>query len=138
MNAQFSGRFAAFIGFDEKLAHQILAGCDLLLMPSLYEPCGLTQMYALKYGTVPLVRSVGGLRDSIKKYNAKNGRGTGFKFSQNTLGDLLLEMARALSVYNNKSSWQALMINGMKTDNSWDNAAKKYLRLYLKAISKTT
>jgi starch synthase len=95
-------------------------------------------MYALKYGTVPLVRSVGGLRDSIKKYNAKNGRGTGFKFSQNTLGDLLLEMARALSVYNNKSSWQALMINGMETDNSWDNAAKKYLRLYLKAITKIT
>jgi starch synthase len=94
-------------------------------------------MYALKYGTVPLVRSVGGLRDSIKKYNAVNGRGTGFKFSQNTLADLLLEIGRALSVYNDKPSWQSLMLNGMETDNSWDNAAKKYQRLYLKALSKT-
>ncbi len=134
MNAKFPGQFAAHIGFDEKLAHQILAGSDLFLMPSLYEPCGLTQMYALKYGTVPLVRSVGGLRDSIKKYNAKNSQGTGFKFSQNTLKDLLLELARALSVYKNKSSWKSLMINGMETNNSWDNAAKKYLRLYLKAL----
>jgi starch synthase len=137
MTAEFSGRFAAHIGFEEKLAHKVLAGSDLLLMPSLYEPCGLTQMYALKYGTVPLVRSVGGLRDSIKKYNAVNGRGTGFKFSQNTLADLLLEIGRALSVYNDKPSWQSLMLNGMETDNSWDNAAKKYQRLYLKALSKT-
>ena len=137
MNTQFPGRFAAHIGFDEKLAHQILAGGDLLLMPSLYEPCGLTQMYALKYGTVPLVRSVGGLRDSIKKYNAKNGRGTGFKFSQNTLKDLLMAIGRALSVYNDKPRWESLMINGMETDNSWDNAARKYLRLYLKTLPKT-
>ena len=136
MRKRFPERCGTFIGFDEKLAHQILAGSDLLLMPSYYEPCGLTQMYALKYGTVPLVRSVGGLQDTVKKYNPKTQTGTGFKFKKNKFNYLLQELGRALSLYKSKSRWRRLMLNGMQMDYGWDRAAAQYLRLYNKALKR--
>jgi starch synthase len=127
-------RAGVAIGFDEPLAHQILAGSDILFMPSGYEPCGLTQMYAMKYGTVPLVRAVGGLKDSVREFQAKSGRGTGFKFRHEEKADCLRALDKALSLYRNKAAWRRLRLAGMAEDFSWTRAAEKYNRLYLKAL----
>ncbi|MBT5469205.1 MAG: glycogen synthase GlgA [Nitrospina sp.] len=121
-------RYATALTFDDTLAHQILAGSDMFLMPSTYEPCGLTQMYALKYGTVPLVSSVGGLDDSIQTFDGKIG--TGFKFAPNDKNSLLLALKKALACFSDKSSWECLVNNGMSKDFSWDNAGGKYSDLY--------
>lgn len=134
LNKRFPDRVGARIGFDEKLAHIILAGSDLLLMPSQYEPCGLTQMYSLKYGTVPVVRAVGGLRDSIQEFNGKTMKGTGFKFKK--VDSLFRTVKKALSVYQKKKAWRRLMLNGMEADHGWDRAARKYSRAYMRAIKK--
>ncbi len=127
-------RAGVAIGFDEPLAHQILAGSDILFMPSGYEPCGLTQMYAMKYGTVPLVRAVGGLKDSVREFQAKSGSGTGFKFRHEEKADCLRALDKALSLYRNKAAWRRLRLAGMAEDFSWTRAAEKYNRLYLKAL----
>ncbi len=129
-------RIGVRIGFDEKLAHQILAGSDILLMPSQYEPCGLTQMYSLKYGTVPVVRSVGGLADSIKEFNLKTSKGTGFKFKKFTPDHLHKAVQKALSVYRKKNQWQKLILNDMNADFGWDRAAKKYCQLFQRVLKK--
>ena len=122
-------------GFDEKLAHQIIAGSDLLLMPSQYEPCGLTQMYALRYGTVPVVRRVGGLADTVKAFQPGKNRGTGFLFTQPETAALIRSLRKALALYQKKTLWRKLMLNGMKQDFSWDQAAKHYERLYRRALA---
>ncbi|MFQ5450753.1 MAG: glycogen synthase GlgA [Nitrospinaceae bacterium] len=134
MSKRFPGQCATVIGFDEPLAHQILAGSDILLMPSQYEPCGLTQMYALKYGTAPVVRAVGGLHDSIKTFNHTTRKGTGFKFKHFEINHLLKTVQKALFIYKNKPCWHRLMLNGMEADYSWDRAAGKYTRLYFKVL----
>ena len=131
---QYPDKVGVRIGFDEKLAHQILAGSDILLMPSQYEPCGLTQMYSLKYGAVPVVRAVGGLGDSIKEFNRKTFRGTGFKFKKFTPEDLHHTIQKALSVYRKKDQWQKLTLNAMTANLGWDRAAKKYCQLYRRAL----
>jgi starch synthase len=136
VNKRLPDRVGVHIGFDEKLAHQILAGSDILLMPSQYEPCGLTQMYSLKYGTVPVVRSVGGLADSIKEFNGKTLKGTGFKFKKFAPEHLHRAIQKALSVYQKKASWQALTVNAMNADFGWDRAAKKYCQLYRRVLKK--
>ena len=125
---------ATALKFDESLGHRILAGSDMLLMPSLYEPCGLTQMYALKYGTVPIVRSVGGLKDSIQEFSDKTGKGTGFKFKAPQAKFFLKSLQKALSCFHQTQTWKKLMLNGMAKDNSWEFAAKKYSRLYQKTL----
>ena len=136
VNKRLPDRVGVHIGFDEKLAHQILAGSDILLMPSQYEPCGLTQMYSLKYGTVPVVRSVGGLADSIKEFNRKTLKGTGFKFKKFTPDHLHRAIQKAVSVYRKKNPWQALTVNAMNADFGWDRAAKKYCQLYRRVLKK--
>ncbi len=123
--------------FDETLAHAIYAGSDLFLMPSRYEPCGLGQMIALRYGSVPLVRKTGGLVDTVVPYHAKTGLGTGFMFEKYSAASLIAEVRRALTVYRNKEKWKALMKVGMKQDFSWKRSAKEYVKLYRKAMRKT-
>ena len=127
-------KIATALKFDESLGHRILAGSDMLLMPSLYEPCGLTQMYALKYGTVPIVRAVGGLKDSIQEFSEKTGKGTGFKFKAPQTKFFLKSLQKALSCFHKTQTWKKLMLNGMAKDNSWEFAAKKYSRLYQKSL----
>jgi len=114
----------------EPLAHQIEAGADMFLMPSLYEPCGLNQMYSMRYGTVPVVRATGGLDDTVQQFNPGSGTGTGFKFGPYEAGALLEKIREALYFYARPEQWQKIQHNGMLVDNSWDAAAKKYLELY--------
>ena len=115
---------------SEALAHQIEAGADIFLMPSLYEPCGLNQMYSMRYGTVPLVRATGGLDDTVEQFNPSTGAGTGFKFGPYEAGALLEKIREALYFYGRPDDWQKIQRNGMLVDNSWEAAAKKYAALY--------
>jgi starch synthase len=119
----------------EPLAHQIEAGADMFLMPSLYEPCGLNQMYSMRYGTVPIVRATGGLDDTVENFNPERGTGNGFKFHPYTASALLEKIREALYFYAKPEAWRQMQRNGMAMDNSWSAAAKKYLEIY-KEISK--
>ena len=114
----------------EPLAHQIEAGADMFLMPSLYEPCGLNQMYSMRYGTVPIVRATGGLDDTVQHYNPAEGTGTGFKFGPYDASALFDKIREALYFYGRPEHWQKIQHNGMSVDNSWAAAAKKYIQLY--------
>jgi starch synthase len=114
----------------EPLAHQIEAGADMFLMPSLYEPCGLNQMYSMRYGTVPIVRATGGLDDTVQQFDPRAGTGTGFKFGPYEAGALLEKIREALYFYTRPDDWQKIQRNGMLVDNSWTAAAKRYLELY--------
>jgi starch synthase len=117
-------------GYNEPLAHQIEAGADIFLMPSRFEPCGLNQMYSLRYGTVPIVRAVGGLDDTVHNFDMANGTGNGFKFSEFRADKFLEKIYEALFAYSDKDAWRRLQRNGMTEDNSWENAARKYVQLY--------
>lgn len=128
------GAVALRIGFDDALAHRIMAGVDILLIPSLYEPCGLTQMYALKYGTVPLVRATGGLEDTIVTFDPRTKKGNGFKFGPYTPEAFMEAVTEAARLYQNRGTWQILMTNAMKEDFSWDRSAQRYLELYRSII----
>ncbi|MBV9183124.1 MAG: glycogen synthase GlgA [Acidobacteria bacterium] len=123
-------KFAVRIAYDNVLAHKIEAGADMFLMPSRYEPCGLSQIYSLKYGTVPIVRSTGGLDDTIDPWDMRNKKGTGFKFQEYTGDALLRTIHQALQVYRDPPSWQRLMRNGMSKDFSWKVSAREYIRVY--------
>lgn len=127
-------RMALRLLFDEALAHRIMAGADLLLIPSRYEPCGLTQMYALKYGTVPVVRATGGLEDTVTAYDPQTGRGTGFKFASAHASALLQTVRDAVRLYEDKEAWKDLQAAGMEADFSWAQSARAYLEVYGKAI----
>jgi starch synthase len=118
----------------EPLAHQIEAGADMFLMPSLYEPCGLNQMYSMRYGTVPIVRATGGLDDTVQQFNPSAGSGTGFKFGPYEAGALLEKIREALYFYARPEQWQKIQHNGMLLDNSWEAAARKYLELYQEIV----
>jgi starch synthase len=130
LNKQFPNKIAAKIAFDNAIAHKIEAGADMFLMPSRYEPCGLNQIYSLKYGTVPIVRATGGLDDTIEPWDARTGKGTGFKFSDYTGEALLATIKQALLAYQDPSSWQTLMRNGMSRDFSWGASAREYGKIY--------
>ena len=128
--AKYPGRAAVKIGYDNALAHKIEAGADMFLMPSRYEPCGLNQIYSLRYGTVPLVRATGGLDDTVQNFDAATGQGTGFKFEKYN-GQALLECVRtALGVFRDGVAWQTVQANGMARDFSWNKAAASYVTLY--------
>jgi starch synthase len=114
----------------EPLAHQIEAGADLFLMPSQYEPCGLNQMYSMRYGTVPVVRATGGLDDTVESFNPANGSGTGFKFGPYSAAAMLEKIREGLYFYNQPEAWAKIQRNGMAIDNSWSAAARKYIQLY--------
>jgi starch synthase len=118
----------------EPLAHQIEAGADIFLMPSLYEPCGLNQMYSMRYGTVPVVRATGGLDDTVQDFDRASGEGNGFKFRDYSASALLEKIGEALYCYKEPETWRGIQTNGMRTDNSWSAAARKYLNLYSSVI----
>jgi starch synthase len=122
-------RMAARIGFDEGLAHRIEAGADLFLMPSRFEPCGLNQMYSLRYGTVPVVRAVGGLEDTVEDFDGWS-RGTGFKFREYTPQAMLLALRRALEAFRDRKAWRGIVARGMAQDFSWERSAASYEALY--------
>jgi len=127
---QYPGRMSIHAGFNNPLAHRIMAGADILLVPSRYEPCGLTQMYALKYGTVPVVRATGGLNDTIEQYDEKTTNGNGFKFGPHDSEALFKAITKAVDLFKDKKSWKRLMTKGMRSDFSWDRSAEKYIDIY--------
>jgi starch synthase len=129
-------RTRCYVDYDQQLAHKILAGADILLVPSNSEPCGVIQMYSLKYGTIPLVRATGGLDDTIIDFSLDSAKGNGFKFHQYTPEALLSKVQEALAVYHNDSLWDLIRANAMRVDYSWIYSAKKYLDLYKIAMSK--
>jgi starch synthase len=131
--AQHGDRIGVRVGFDEGLAHLIEGGADLFLMPSRFEPCGLNQMYSLRYGTVPLVRAVGGLADTVRNYDARTGEGTGFSFEEYTPQALLGTIRWALGIYKDRTAWRRIQHAGMGEDNSWDARARQYLDVYQRA-----
>ncbi len=130
LNKQFPQKIAVKIAYDNALAHKIEAGSDMFMMPSRYEPCGLNQIYSLKYGTVPVVRATGGLDDTIENWDPQTRKGTGFKFSEYTGEALLATLRAALQAYRDQESWQALMRNGMSKDFSWTASAREYVKVY--------
>jgi starch synthase len=124
------------IRYDDALAHKIEAGADMFLMPSRYEPCGLNQIYSLKYGTVPVVRATGGLDDTIEEWNAELGTGTGFKFYAYEAKGLLAAVDRAIEAFGDREAWQRLMRNGMGKNYSWEQPAREYAAVYLEAAGR--
>jgi starch synthase len=126
-------RVGAFIGFDETIAHLVEAGADLYLMPSRFEPCGLNQMYSLRYGTVPVVHGVGGLDDTIQPYTARARRANGFKFRGLTPEALVRTLRQAVRLYHNRDAWAKLMRQGMSEDHSWGISAREYVKVYRRA-----
>ena len=129
MKHQFGGYFNSYIGYSEPLSHQIYAGSDFLLMPSRVEPCGLNQMYALRYGTVPMVRNIGGLRDTVTDMG--DWQGFGIRFDQPTVWDITYSVGRAIDLYNNKPDLYSWMRGHMmEIDHSWDSSAQQYIDLF--------
>jgi starch synthase len=127
---QYPDRIGARIGFDEGLAHLIEGGADIFLMPSSFEPCGLNQMYSLRYGTVPVVRRVGGLADTVE-----DGV-TGFTFVEYSPAALMDTLRRALAAYRNRPEWRAMQRNGMAADHSWDHSAAEYVTIYERVLKR--
>lgn len=134
MAAKFPSKFLVKVAYDNSLAHQIEAGADMFLMPSRYEPCGLNQIYSMKYGTAPVVRATGGLDDTIEHFDGKAG--TGFKFSEYKAEALFACLRQALDYYRQPDAWRRLMLNGMRKDFSWATSAKQYAKIY-QALKKT-
>jgi starch synthase len=128
LHKKYAAKMGLYIGYNDELAHLIEAGCDMYLMPSRYEPCGLNQLYSLKYGTVPIVRSTGGLDDTI--LDVDGGNGTGFKFKKYDSRELFKTIQRALKLYHDTAAWKKIMKNGMQQDFSWESSARKYTNLY--------
>lgn len=130
---KYQERVAVTIGYDDSLSKMIYAGCDAILMPSRFEPCGLCQLMALRYGTVPVVRETGGLRDTVEPYNEVEHTGTGFSFANYNAHDMLNAIERAKKVYyENKEDWDDMVERGMEKDFSWDRSADIYMNLYKK------
>lgn len=131
--AGYSGKIGLCIGFDEGLAHRVEAGADMLIMPSRYEPCGLSQLYSLRYGTVPIVRRTGGLADTVVSFRPstiKSKSATGFHFIDASSDVLLSTIILALYVYKEYGTWNSMIKSGMSTDLSWERSAKQYTKLY--------
>jgi len=120
--------------FDNALAHRIEAGADLFLMPSRYEPCGLNQLYSLRYGTVPVVAATGGLRDTVREWNSGSGTGNGFLFAGPKVETMLAALNRAVQVYGDRNQWRQIQLNGMQEDHSWSNSAREYRELYERMV----
>ncbi len=129
---KYPDKMSAQIKFDVKLAQEVYAGSDMILIPSKFEPCGLTQMIGMRYGTVPIVRETGGLKDTVIPYNKFTGEGLGFTFANYDTYDLIQAVNRALEAYGNASEWENIVVSDMETDNSWEKSAKEYLNVYNK------
>jgi starch synthase len=131
---RFPGRVVFRLGHDESLAHLIEAGSDMFLMPSHYEPCGLNQMYSLRYGTIPIVRNTGGLADSVQHFDPATGQGTGCVFNDYDAPAVRWAVGTALDWFADQKTWQQLMQNAMAQDFSWARQALKYEQLYRSAV----
>jgi starch synthase len=128
--AKLPERVGVKIGYDDMLAHKVEAGADMFLMPSRYEPCGLSQIYSLRYGTVPIVRATGGLDDTVQNFDPRTKQGTGFKFEEYN-GAALLECVRtAMETYRHQETWRAIQLNAMGKDFSWKASAASYVTVY--------
>jgi starch synthase len=132
--AEHPDTIAVRIGFDEGLAHRIEAGADLFMMPSQFEPCGLNQMYSLRYGTIPIVRRVGGLADTVKDYDEAGADATGFVFDDYTPEQLRRSLRRAVDIYRDTARWTILQRTAMAEDHSWDRSAREYVKIYEQAL----
>src|SRR6202163_3023827 len=130
LNKQFPNKIAVKVAYDNAIAHKIEAGSDMFLMPSRYEPCGLNQIYSLKYGTVPIVRATGGLDDTVESFDVQHGTGTGFKFEPYTGAALLDAVRQALHHFTDERIWKRIQLNGMSRDFSWKRPATEYAKLY--------
>lgn len=130
LSKRYPKNIAIKIAFNNPLAHKIEAGCDMYLMPSRYEPCGLNQIYSLKYGTIPVVRATGGLDDTITDYSLDEANGNGFKFIRAEAGDFLNALKKAVCVYRDRKRWKRLMLRAMEYDFSWENSAREYIKVY--------
>ncbi|MEE9567409.1 MAG: glycosyltransferase, partial [Desulfobacteria bacterium] len=133
LGKKYPESIAVRIGFDEPFAHRIMAGADMLLIPSRYEPCGLTQIYALKYGTVPIVRATGGLDDTIKQFDPDSGQGTGFKFVEYEAKAFFERIKEAVRLFEESAGWMKLVNNGMRSVFSWERSAREDNYVYDKA-----
>jgi starch synthase len=134
--SRYPDRVGARIGFDEAMAHRIEAGADLFLMPSRFEPCGLNQMYSLRYGTPPVVHATGGLYDTVRNFDPDTGSGTGFTFEQYSSQALLSTLQWALQIYRDRAAWRRIQLAGMQEDFSWDSSAREYVRVYERAAAR--
>jgi starch synthase len=133
ISSRHQGKVCLFNSYDDEMAHIIQAGSDILLMPSIYEPCGLSQLYALRYGTIPVVRNTGGLHDTVHNYSPDTWttrRGTGFVFNGYEQENFLAALNQALKIYNSPKVWQAIIRRAMRQDFSWHKSATSYLSLY--------
>ncbi len=127
---RYPGKLRLVAEFDNRMAHKIQAGCDAFLMPSRFEPCGLTQMYAAKYGTAPVVRATGGLHDTVWEFNPATGKGNGFVFENYRAEDLVAALGRMTATFRSPSKWRQIMVNCFACDFSWDRAAQSYLQWF--------
>ncbi|WP_028610402.1 glycogen synthase GlgA [Paenibacillus harenae] len=130
MSVRYPDKAAIRLGYDDRLARRIYAGSDLFAMPSKFEPCGLSQLLALRYRSVPIVRETGGLKDTVQAYDEYTGEGNGFSFSNYNAHDYMYTVRRALSLYRNEEAWKQIVRNGAKEDYSWNRSAKAYLSVY--------
>ncbi|MCR6516462.1 MAG: glycogen synthase GlgA [Clostridium chrysemydis] len=133
---RYNDKVSANIKFDNMLAHKVYAASDMFLMPSLFEPCGLGQLISLRYGSVPVVRETGGLKDTISPYNKYNGLGNGFSFTHYNGNDLLNVLEYALEIFKDKDSWNNIVKQAMESDNSFEKSAKEYVNLYNNLVKK--
>ena len=134
LSAAHPDRIGVRIGFDDRLAHLIIAGADIFIMPSRFEPCGLSQLYCLRYGTVPVVRRTGGLADTVENWNGRARKGTGFTFTGYTPQAFLAALGRALAAFADPDGWRVLQESGMSQDHSWEMSAREYVRVYERAM----
>ena len=133
---KYPDKLAARIYFNEKESHSIYSGADIFLMPSLAEPCGISQLIALKYGTIPIVRETGGLRDTVEPYNEYTGEGNGFSFANFNAHELLFALKKAMDTYKDKKAWTKLMKQAMESKHDWEESAKEYIKIYEKISTK--
>jgi starch synthase len=134
--ARYPGRVGSFIGYNNEIAHWIEAGSDFFIMPSIYEPCGLNQMYSLKYGTLPIVRATGGLDDTVQQYSEADGAGTGFKFWDASPEAIFYSVGWAVSTYFDRPHHMQRMIqSAMAQDYSWEKSAAEYVAMYERALA---
>jgi starch synthase len=131
---RYPDKMALAKGFNEGLAHRFYAGADIFVMPSRFEPCGLSQLIALKYGTVPVVRETGGLKDTVIPFNKSTGKGNGFRFDNFNAHELLFTLQKALGLYADQKIWEKLVHNAIVSRNGWNKSAGAYVDLYRKLI----
>lgn len=136
MENKYKGKMKACIEFNSEFAKRIYASSDMFLMPSKFEPCGLGQMIAMRYGTVPIVRNTGGLKDTVEEFNKYTKQGNGFTFDDYSVGSMITAVDNAIKIYKDKDLWSTLIKNDMKMDNTWDKSAKEYINLYSKLLKK--